>query len=157
MIHQCRRRAIDLVLAYADREVCRSRSGTIAVVREDIDGVVATGFLHWDSRAGDPQSHNHFVIANRARSTSDEGSRTLDSRGLFKYVVVLSELHQDVLSDLLTERLGWGRAALPPLRPAPLQGERAFRSVDGRTFPAVGGHRGQKAALHGGRRPAPSR
>ena len=33
---------------------------------------------------------------------------TLDSRGLFKATVMLSELHQGVLSDLLTERLGWG-------------------------------------------------
>ena len=34
--------------------------------------------------------------------------RTLDSRGLFKSVVALSELHQGVLSDLLTKELGWG-------------------------------------------------
>jgi hypothetical protein len=32
--------------------------------------------------------------------------RTLDSRGLFKHTVALSELHHGVLSDLLTEKLG---------------------------------------------------
>jgi ATP-dependent exoDNAse (exonuclease V) alpha subunit len=88
--------------------VFHSRSGTNGVVQEDIDGVVAAAFTHWDSRAGDPQLHDHVVVANRARSTSDGAWRTLDSRGLFKSVVMLSELHQGVLSDLLTEALGWG-------------------------------------------------
>jgi conjugative relaxase-like TrwC/TraI family protein len=107
-IYRCHRRAIDVVLAYAEREVFHSRSGTNGVVQEDIDGVVAAAFTHWDSRAGDPQLHDHVVVANRACSTSDGTWRTLDSRGLFKSLVALSELHQGVLSDLLTESLGWG-------------------------------------------------
>ena len=107
-IYRCHRRAIDVVLAYAEREVFHSRSGTHGVVQEDIEGVVATAFTHFDSRARDPQIHDHVVVANRARSTSDGVWRTLDSRGLFKSLVALSELHQGVLSDLLTESLGWG-------------------------------------------------
>ena len=96
------------MLTYAEREVFHSRSGTNGVVQEDIEGVVAAAFTHWDSRAGDPQLHDHVVVANRARSVSDGTWRTLDSRGLFKSVVALSELHQGVLSDLLTKELGWG-------------------------------------------------
>jgi conjugative relaxase-like TrwC/TraI family protein len=107
-IYACHRRAIEVVLTYAEREVFHSRSGTNGVVQEDIEGVVATAFSHWDSRAGDPQLHDHVVVVNRARSVSDRAWRTLDSRGLFKSVVALSEMHQGVLSDLLTEELGWG-------------------------------------------------
>ena len=107
-IYACHRRAIEVVLSYAEREVFHSRSGTNGVVQEDVEGVVAVAFTHWDSRAGDPQLHDHVVVANRARSRSDGKWRTLDSRGLFKSVVALSELHQGVLSDLLTEALGWG-------------------------------------------------
>jgi conjugative relaxase-like TrwC/TraI family protein len=107
-IYACHRQAIEIVLTYAEREVFHSRSGKAGVVEEDIEGVVATAFTHWDSRAGDPQLHDHVVVANRARSVSDGVWRTLDSRGLFKNVVALSELHQGVLSDLLTEALGWG-------------------------------------------------
>ena len=107
-IYACHRRAIEVVLTYAEREVFHSRSGTNGVVQEDVEGVVAAAFTHWDSRAGDPQLHDHVVVANRARSVSDGTWRTLDSRGLFKSVVALSELHQGVLSDLLTEALGWG-------------------------------------------------
>ncbi len=107
-IYACHRRAIEVVLTYAEREVFHSRSGTNGVVQEDVEGVVAAAFTHWDSRAGDPQLHDHVVLANRARSVSDGTWRTLDSRGLFKSVVALSELHQGVLSDLLTLEFGWG-------------------------------------------------
>ena len=107
-IYACHRRAIEVVLTYAEREVFHSRSGRNGVVQEDVEGVVATAFTHWDSRAGDPQLHDHVVVANRARSVSDGVWRTLDSRGLFKSVVMLGELHQGVLADLLTQELGWG-------------------------------------------------
>jgi conjugative relaxase-like TrwC/TraI family protein len=107
-IYDCHRQAIEVVLTYAEREVFSSRSGTGGVVQEDIEGVVAAAFTHWDSRAGDPQLHDHVVVSNRARSVSDGKWRTLDGRALFKNVVALSELHQGVLSDLLTQSLGWG-------------------------------------------------
>jgi conjugative relaxase-like TrwC/TraI family protein len=107
-IYACHRRAIEVVLSYAEREVFHSRSGTNGVVQEDIEGVIATTFTHFDSRAGDPQLHDHVVVVNRARSLSDGTWRTLDSRGLFKSLVALSELHQGVLADLLTTELGWG-------------------------------------------------
>ena len=106
-IYACHRQAIEVVLTYAEREVFHSRSGRNGVVQEDVEGVVATAFTHFDSRAGDPQLHDHVVVANRARSASDGAWRTLDSRGLFKSVVMLGELHQGVLADLLTQELGW--------------------------------------------------
>ena len=74
-------------------------------------------FTHFDSRAGDPQLHDHVVVSNRARSVSDSKWRTPDSRALFKSVVALSELHQGVLSDLLTEALGWDGTAGPAATP----------------------------------------
>ena len=41
-----------------------SRSGAGGVVQEDIRGVVAAAFDHWDSRSGDPQLHTHVVVMN---------------------------------------------------------------------------------------------
>ncbi len=108
IIYECHRRAIDYVLTYAEREVFHSRSGHAGVVQEDITGVVAAAFTHWDSRAGDPQLHDHVVVLNRAKSASDGRWRTLDSRGLYKSVIMLGEMHQGVLSDLLTDALGVG-------------------------------------------------
>jgi len=108
VIYECHRRAVEYVIAYAERDVFRSRSGTNGIVEEDVSGVVAAAFTHWTSRADDPQLHDHVVVWNRARSVSDGRWRTLDSRGIFKATTTLSELHQGILSDLLTGALGVG-------------------------------------------------
>jgi conjugative relaxase-like TrwC/TraI family protein len=108
VIYDCHRRAIDFVLTYAEEHVFHSRSGTNGIVEEDITGAVAASFTHWTSRADDPQLHDHVVAWNRAKSVSDGRWRTLDSRAIFKATTTLSELHQGVLSDLLTTALGVG-------------------------------------------------
>ena len=107
VIYRCHQEAIAEVLAYAEREVFHSRSGQQGCVEEDIVGVVAASFTHFDSRDGDPQLHDHVVVLNRAQATSDGVWRTLDSRQLFASTVMLSEMHQGILSDLLTGELGW--------------------------------------------------
>ena len=108
VIYRCHQAAIEEVLAYAEREVFHSRSGKQGCVEEDIVGVVAASFTHFDSRDGDPQLHDHVVVLNRVQAKDDGAWRTLDSRGLFASTVMLSEMHQGVLSDLLTTELGWG-------------------------------------------------
>lgn len=106
LIYDCHRRAIDVVLSYAEREVFHS----LGQERRRPRGHRGRGRhrLHPLRLAGDPQLHDHVVVANRARSVSDGVWRTLDSRGLFKRAVMLSELHQGVLADLLSAELGWG-------------------------------------------------
>lgn len=100
--------ALEFVIGYAEREVFTTRTGRGGVVSEPVRGVVAAGFDHWDSRAGDPQLHTHVVVLNRVQAASDGGWRTLDSRALFKANVALSELYNGALMDLLTADLGWG-------------------------------------------------
>ena len=106
VIYRAHQDAIQVALAWAEENVLFSRSGRGGVVQEPIRGVVAVGFDHWDSRAGDPHLHTHLVIANRAPCARDRVWRALDGRTLFRYVVAVSELHEGVLQDLLTERLG---------------------------------------------------
>ncbi len=108
VIYGCHRRAVEVVLAYAEGEVFRSRSGTNGVVEEDVDGVVAVSFSHWASRSDDPQLHDHVLTWARARCTSDGRWRTFDSRALYKAVTTLSELYDGALADLLTAALGVG-------------------------------------------------
>lgn len=108
VIYACHQDAIARTIAYAEAGVFHSRSGTDGIAQVDIAGVMAAEFDHWDSRAGDPQLHSHVAVSNRAQSISDGRWRTLDSRGLFKSVVALSELHEGILDDLLTGSLGWG-------------------------------------------------
>src|SRR5450759_4782366 len=106
-IYRAHLRAVEYVIGYAERTVFTSRSGDGGVVQEDIRGVVAAGFDHWDSRAGDPQLHTHVVVMNRVQC-GDGVWRTLDGRVLFRATVAVSELYNAVLSDYLTSALGWG-------------------------------------------------
>jgi len=108
IIYRCHQRAIDYVLGYAEREVIHSRSGKNGVLQEDVTGISAASFTHYDSRAGDPQLHDHVIVWNRAKSSSDGKWRTLDGSGLYKSIVTLGVMHEGVLSDLLTESLGVG-------------------------------------------------
>jgi hypothetical protein len=105
-IYDCHRRAIKVAVQYGERHVVHSRSGTNGVLQEEVEGVIAAAFTHYDSRSGDPQLHDHVVVWNRARSRSDGRWRTLDSRGLYKQIVTLSEIYDGVLEDLLTAELG---------------------------------------------------
>jgi conjugative relaxase-like TrwC/TraI family protein len=106
VLYRCHRGAVDVVIGYLETEVLHSRSGRNGIVQEDIEGAIAVSFTHWDNRSGDPQLHDHVVVWNRARSVSDGQWRTLDSRGLYKAVVAVSEMHQGVLADLVTAELG---------------------------------------------------
>jgi len=108
VIYACHRDAIAYTLARGERTVFHSRSGKDGVVQEDLEGVVAASFTHYDTRSGDPQLHDHVVVWNRAKSTSDGKWRTLDSRGLFKQVVTMSEVYDGVVADMLTGALGLG-------------------------------------------------
>ncbi len=67
-IHAAHRQALEQVIAYAERQVFATRIGHGGVVSEDVRGVVATAFDHWDSRAGDPQLHTHVVVLNRVQA-----------------------------------------------------------------------------------------
>jgi conjugative relaxase-like TrwC/TraI family protein len=106
-IHAAHVNALRFVIDYAEQHVFTSRSGKGGVVQEDVRGVIAAAFDHWDSRAGDPQLHTHVAVINRVQ-TSDGSWRTLDSRSLFKSAVAMSELYNGVLGDYLTTGLGIG-------------------------------------------------
>lgn len=107
-IYGAHRGALEAVIAYGESQVFATRMGKGGVVHEDVRGVVATAFDHWDSRAGDPQLHTHVVVLNRAQAESDGGWRTLDSKALFRAAVGMSELYNGILADELTAELGWG-------------------------------------------------
>ncbi|KGN40822.1 conjugal transfer protein [Knoellia aerolata DSM 18566] len=106
-IYASHRRALEAVIEYGESQVFATRLGKGGVVQEDIRGVVATAFDHWDSRSGDPQLHTHVVVLNRVQAVSDGKWRTLDSKALFRAAVGMSELYNGILADRLTADLGW--------------------------------------------------
>lgn len=68
-------------------------------------GVLATVYLHYESRAGDPMLHEHVVISPRVQGP-DGKWQNLDARLLFREVVSASELFHQRALELLCERLG---------------------------------------------------
>ena len=100
--------ALAEVMAWAEEQVFRTRSGAQGVRSEPVRGVVASSWMHYESRDGDPQLHHHVVVLNRAQTVSDGRWRTLDCRGLHPWIVALSERHVGLVEDLMSERFGGG-------------------------------------------------
>jgi len=109
-IVQAHHAAVAEVLAYMEREVAATRTGTTAqggaVAQVDVTGLIATAFDHFDSRAGDPHLHTHVVISNKVQTVLDGKWRSLDGRPMHEAVVALSELHESLFADELTRSLG---------------------------------------------------
>ena len=72
----------------------------------EVTGLIAMGYDHYDSRAGDPQLHTHVVISNKVRTVYDDGWRSLDGRPMHAAVHALSAHYNAVLADHLTRVLG---------------------------------------------------
>ncbi len=68
-------------------------------------GYVAASFTEFTSRADDPQLHTHVVVANKVQGT-DGVWRTVDGRLLYRFQLAAGYLHEAVLRQELTKRLG---------------------------------------------------
>ncbi|MCI4660175.1 MobF family relaxase [Cryobacterium zhongshanensis] len=110
LIAEAHHAAVAEVLAYMEREVAATRTGSTAqggaVAQVDVTGLIATAFDHFDSRAGDPHLHTHVVISNKVLTVLDGKWRSLDGRPMHEAVVALSELHETLFADALTRSLG---------------------------------------------------
>ncbi len=121
--------AIDRTLGWIEREATATRTGYNGVAQVDIlGGLVATRFRHHDSRAGDPQLHDHVVIANKVRSRGGVGEntgekwRTIDGRLLYRLSVAASEHYNAAVLEEVSTRLRLTveeREVTPGKRPSP--------------------------------------
>jgi conjugative relaxase-like TrwC/TraI family protein len=98
--------ALSEVISWAEDHVFFTRTGAQGARQENVRGLVASAWLHYESRDGDCQVHHHAVVWNRAQAVSDGHWRTLGSRALHPWVVALSELHVGLVEDLMTQRFG---------------------------------------------------
>lgn len=98
-------------LDYLERHACTSRAGKGGHIRLKGEGFIGAAFPHRFSRAGDPQVHVHFLIANMTRCGDPErgvpdGWRTLDARDIYRHQVVAGYVFQAELRERLTRELG---------------------------------------------------
>lgn len=106
-IDECMRKAAEMTIDYFENEYATTRAGQGGIASVSADGVAGFVFDHYDSRDGDPQPHKHIVISNRVRRSSDKVWTALDGRKIYAGMVEISEVHENLLQDLLTERFGW--------------------------------------------------
>src|ERR671937_155725 len=118
-------------LSYLEDEACVVRRGKNGVRREHAEGFVAAAYQHRTSRAQDPHLHTHVIVANLARSPSDEKWRALDGEPILKsYRLAAGYLYQSHLRAELTRSLGveWEepRKGMAELRGVPQEVIREF-------------------------------
>jgi len=108
-VREAHEAAVAAGVAYLDEHAAFSRQGKAGVRQVDTDGLIATGFVHRSSRAGDPQLHTHVLVSGRVRC-GDGVWRSLDSRALHRELKTAGMLYQAALRAELTARLGvnWG-------------------------------------------------
>lgn len=105
-IEQAHLDAIDHAVAWIEEEAIRTRAGVNGVAQIDVkDGIVAARFRHYESRTGDPQLHDHVVVANKVMG-ADGRWRSIDGSLLYKSSVAASEVYNSRLAELLHDRLG---------------------------------------------------
>lgn len=105
-IEAAHEKAIADALGYLEDNAVYTRRGTRGVRQVDVDGgLVATKFRHYDSRTGDPNLHDHVVIANKVKGTDGKWS-SLDGRMLYQHNVAASEVYNSRIVEHLHRDLG---------------------------------------------------
>ena len=105
-IYNVYRSALDDTIRKLEQDVIKTRTGVGGNIQDDILGITAAAFDHWDSRDHDPQLHTHLLISNKVQG-SDGNWRTIDSRGsLLPRISEVGAYFDSVLMDKLTERFG---------------------------------------------------
>ena len=96
--------AVRQTLKYLENEVLHTRRGRGGVQQVKTRGMLATLFVHRDSRAGDPNLHTHVAVSNKVQ---DRTGRWLavDGRVLYRAGVTLSEMYNSLLEAELSRRL----------------------------------------------------
>ena len=97
--------AVENSLDWIEDNALFSRAGRAGVKKIDANGMIATKFVHWDNRAGQPNLHTHCAVLNRVMC--DDGKfRTIDGQVLHRAAVTASEHYNKMVTDLVKEKLG---------------------------------------------------
>lgn len=98
--------AIRDALDYLEANAVYTRRGYNGVRQTNVvGGLIATKFRHHDSRTGDPNLHDHVVVANKVKG--EDGSwLSLDGRMLYKHNVAASEVYNSRIIERIRENLG---------------------------------------------------
>lgn len=109
-IAQCHHEAVAETLMWAEENIVRTRRGAGGVEQVKTKGIIASRFIHFDTRAGDPDLHTHVLISNKVMREDGEW-RALDGQPLYANQHTLSTRYDRAIMQKLQERLGFGFSA----------------------------------------------
>ena len=105
-IEAAHEKAIADALTYLEENAVYTRRGAGGLRQEETkSGLIASKFRHYDSREGDPNLHDHLVIANKVQG-KDGRWLTLDGRMLYAHNVAASELYNSKIAEYIHADLG---------------------------------------------------
>ncbi len=109
-LHQASRRTLDYAVRSGFFETRRGSGSLGTQVNEPVAQIIAASFVHASNREGDPDLHQHTVIANLAL-TKDGQYRALDFKPVFDNQKILSARFDAELAHCLRKAfgLGWDR------------------------------------------------
>jgi conjugative relaxase-like TrwC/TraI family protein len=126
VIERAHQAAVHDALTFVETHALFTRTGPQGIRQVNVRGLVATAFIHRDSRAGDPDLHTHVAVANKVQ-TLDGRWLSIDGRMLFKANVAASETYNTALEQHLRDTLGVRFAERPGTDPA----KRPIREIVG--------------------------
>ncbi|MFC7959072.1 MobF family relaxase [Rhodococcoides kroppenstedtii] len=91
--------AVNETLAWIETEAGFTRRGKGSTEQVETDGLVATQFVHYDNRTGDPNLHTHCAISNKVRTADDGKWRALDARPLHRIAVAAAARYNSLVAD----------------------------------------------------------
>ena len=95
-------RAVEASLRVLEQEAAFVRRGKGGAIRERVDGLVVASYRHRTSRAGDPQLHQHAIVANMARGPDGRWT-ALDSVRARDFKMALGAIHEAELRANIAE------------------------------------------------------
>ncbi|WP_157514885.1 MobF family relaxase [Nocardioides sp. J54] len=97
--------AVADAVAFIERQALFTREGKDGARQVETRGLIAAGFTHRDSRAGDPDLHTHVAVANKVQTRQGKWL-SIYGRVLHQHVVAASETYNTALERHLVEVLG---------------------------------------------------
>lgn len=102
-------------LGWIEENALFTRTGARGERQIRARGMIAATFVHYDTRAGDPDLHTHCLISNKVQAAVDTPGmdradadkwRSVDASHLLKNSALVGQRYQSLLNQRLTERLG---------------------------------------------------
>lgn len=103
MIQRCHDQAVEHTLAWAEDNVLFTRRGNGGIEQVKTRGMIAAKFVHFDTRAGDPDLHTHVLVSNKVQD-EDGQWRSIDGIPLLKSRAALGSRYDAVMMDLMRQQ-----------------------------------------------------